>query len=246
MRRFFVGISLLVAVLVRTDPAWAAGINTDTALAPGEGQFVYRVQLRYLEALNSPGPVDVKLTQLAIPNVLAYGVKEDLTLFGEVPFLLRQGTARPSSSPGVFMDLEDTGVGDSTFFAKYRLWKRDVPGETNRWSVLGGLEVPGYDRPFSSESWNPFVGTVYTYQSLKWGVDLDLGWKFNTGEGIFHHDELFYDADFTYVLLTGQAPLDQYCVGIQAGLLPSPSRLHPYVTRNKAGKFNDSGEPRPF
>jgi len=111
-------------------------------------------------------------------------------------------TARPAA--GGFSDLDAQGIADMRFFGKYRFWEQDSPGETYRWSVFGGIEVPTYDKDFSSDSWDPFMGTVWTYQSLEWGVDLDWFWNFNTGEGVFRHDEMRYDFAYTYVLLTGQ------------------------------------------
>ncbi len=178
------------------------GINTNTAIAPGEGQYVYRTQLRFLESHSNPGPADVDVNVLVIPQVLAYGVRENLSVFGVVPLVLREGVRRPPA--GGFSDLDDQGVADMRFFAKYRFYEQDEPGETTRWSVFGGLEVPTYDKDFSSDSWDPFLGTVWTYQSLEWGLDWDLFWNFNTGKGPFRHDELRYDAAYTYVLLTGQ------------------------------------------
>ena len=178
------------------------GINTNTAIAPGEGQFVYRTQLRFLESHSSPGAADVDVNVLVNPHVLAYGVRENFTLFGVVPLVIREGTARPPA--GGFSSLDDQGVADMRFFGKYRFYKQDQPGETTRWSVFGGVEVPSYDRVFSSDSFDPFIGTVWTYQSLDWGLDLDWFWNFNTGKGISRHDEMRYDLAYTYVLITGQ------------------------------------------
>ena len=185
------------------------GINTNTAIAPGLGQTVYRTQIRFLEAHSNPAPAKVDVNQIVIPNVLAYGVRENFTLFGVVPTIFREGTVRPPAPPGAFSDLDDQGIADLRFFGKYRFWEKDLPGETYRWSVLGGLEVPTYDQDFSSDSWDPFLGTVWTYQSLEWGLDLDTVWQSNTGQGSHRHDTLAYDAAYTYVLLTGQT-LDEH------------------------------------
>ena len=116
----------------------------------------------------------------------------------------RDGTVRPPSPAGSFTELDDFGVADIRLFAKYRLREDDRPGETTRWSVFGGLEVPTFDKNFSSDSWDPFFGTVWTYQSLEWGLDFDWFWNFNTGVGVFKYDEMRYGAAYTYVLLTGQ------------------------------------------
>ena len=197
-------VYMTLAALLGTAVPAAVGINTNTVIAPGVGQFVYRWQLRYLQAMSSPGPADLDLDLLVNPNVMVYGASEDLSLFGVVPMVLREGTMRPPTPPGAFTELDEQGFGDMRFFAKYRLCYRDEPGETTRLSLLGGVEVPSYDEPFTSDSWDPFLGWVFTYQSLEWGVDLDLIWKVNTGERFARHDAMFYDAAYTYVLLTGQ------------------------------------------
>jgi len=180
------------------------GINTNTAIAPGKGQYVYRTQLRFLQSHSSPGAADVDVNLLINPHVIAYGIREDFTLFGVVPLVFREGTARPSSPPGAFGSLAEQGVADLRFFGKYRFWEKDLPGKTYRWSALGGVEVPTSDEPFTSDSWDPFLGTVWTYQSLEWGLDLDAVWQFNTGDGVFRNDALTYDLAYTYVLLTGE------------------------------------------
>lgn len=118
------------------------GINTNTAIAPGEGQTIYRTQLRFLQSHGSPTPADVDINVLVNPQVLAYGVRENLTLFGVVPLVKRDGTMRPPMPAGALSEVEDFGVGDMRFFAKYRFWEKDEPGETTRWSVFSGLEVP--------------------------------------------------------------------------------------------------------
>ena len=189
---------------IRSELSGNTGINTNTAIAPGEGQTVYRTQLRFLESHSTPGPADRDINVLVNPQVFAYGYRENLTLFAVVPLVKRDGIVRPPAPAGAFTELDDFGVADMRFFAKYRLWEADEPGETTRFSVFAGLEVPSFDKRFSSDSWDPFLGAVWTYQSLEWGLDLDWFWNFNTGEGVFRYDEMRYDAAYTYVLATGQ------------------------------------------
>ena len=160
--------------------------------------------MRFLKSNGSPGAAKRDVNVLANPHVLAYGAKQNLTLFGVVPLVKRDGTVRPPGSSGTFRELDDFGVGDLRFFAKYRFFEEDEEGETTRWSVFGGIETPSYDKNFSSDSWDPFLRTVWTYQSTTWGLDLDWFWNFNTGNGIFRNDEMRYDLAYTYVLLIGQ------------------------------------------
>ena len=186
------------------------GINFQTALSPGEDQYVYRTQLRFLQSHSSPGPTEANVNVLANLHVLAYGLSEKWTLFGLVPLIKRDGTVRPATPAGAFTEIQDFGVADMQFFAKYRFWTEDKAAETTRWSVFGGLEVPTYEKNISSDSWDPFIGAVRTFQSLDWGLDYDLGWKFNTGKDAFRADELFYDLAYTYVLLRGQTIEEEF------------------------------------
>jgi len=181
--------------------ASGVGINADTALAPGKGQYIHRAQLRYLRSTGTPSPIDLDLSLLASPQVLVYGVEEDLSLFGVVPFLRREGTLRSPGAPGASVDLDETGVADLTFFAKKRIFREDEPGRTRRTGLLGGLEIPSGDPDFSSDSLDPFLGLVHSRHGLEDGLDLDAVWKFNTGSGIRRHDELRYDAAYSRTLI---------------------------------------------
>ena len=71
--------------------------------------------------------------------------------------------------------------------------------------AIAGLELPTYDEPFSSESFDPIIGTVWTHQRLDdWWLDWDVLYKFNTGGGIDGDDELRGDLALSYQLLAGE------------------------------------------
>ena len=145
----------LIVVLFSSRVAHGGGINANSAMTPGAGQFIYRWKFKYLQSMSSPGLADRDLTLLTAPQIFVYGYREDLALFGVVPLVIRDGTVRP---PGTFMELDAVGIGDIKLFAKKRLWYRDKPGQTTRLGMVAGLEIPTFIEPFSSDSLDAFVG----------------------------------------------------------------------------------------
>ncbi len=94
-----------------------------------------------------------------------------------------------------------TASATVTLLAKYRFWQKDVgPLETYRWAALGGLGLRSGDSDFSSDSYDPILGTVFTWQRDRILLDADLIYEFNTGGGEFRHDVLRYDFAFSHRL----------------------------------------------
>lgn len=191
-----VGAALFVA-LSMTLPA-AGQVNTDVALTPPKGGSIFRLQYMYSEA-DRFGDIE-HLNTSAVKGTYVYGLKEDLALFLTVPYQNRQ-VDRFDREFGRIEDAHD-GVGDLTFLAKYRFWQDDRrPGETLRWAALGGLNLRSGDSDFSSDSYDPIAGTVFTWQRDRGRLNADLVYQFNTGRGEFGHDALRYDLSYSHRLL---------------------------------------------
>lgn len=224
-RPLLAGAILVLTGLAPTSGhvALAAGINTDVALSPPEGGTIVRTQWRYTELSGDDTPLDREVKLSIMPVTIVHGVTSDFTILGTVP-LIHQEVDFGSGG-----EADDTGVGDITLLAKYRFYQDDQPGRTTRWAMIGGAEVPTYDDPFSSESFDPIIGTVWTHQRLDWQLDWDLLYKFNTGGGLDRDDELRGDVALSYRLLRGQSePIGAwglYAVGeINARYLTDGSR----------------------
>lgn len=126
-----------------------------------------------------------------------YGLKQDLALFLGVPYMNRQ-TDRVVGKLGRIEAAHD-GIGDLTFLIKYRFWQNDTrPRETFRLAAIGGLNVRSGDSDFSSDSYDPIVGAVFTWRRDRTLFDVDLIYQFNTGGGRFRHDQLRYDLVYSY------------------------------------------------
>ncbi|MFQ5425267.1 MAG: transporter [Phycisphaerae bacterium] len=185
------------ALALRTVPALAGPINTDVALTPPTGGSLLRLQFSYTEFR----PRDaVRAAHLStISGTYVYGATKDVALFLRAPYAHRDThVVNPRLGR---VEVTDSGVPDLTVMAKYRFWQRDTrPGETYRWAALGGLDLRSGDSAFSSDSYDPIVGTVFTWQRDRGVFGADLVYQLNTGGGASRHDTLRYDVAYSFRL----------------------------------------------
>jgi len=192
---------LVLATLASTQqPAHGAGLNTDVALTPPSGGTIVRAQWRYSELSGDRTPLGRTVKLSIQPITVVHGLSENLAILGTVPIVHRELDFASGATAN------DTGIGDITLLAKYRFYQDDEFGRTTRWAVIGGAEIPSYDEPFSSESLDPIIGTVWTHQRLDWWVDWDVLYKFNTAGGSEGDDELRFDAAYSHRLWGDQTP----------------------------------------
>jgi len=177
--------------LALTPPAGrAAPITSNTALPVSEGELLIRAQASYLESTGDLGPLNRELSVWAFPTVFVYGATEKLTLFGIVPFIDKNLRI---DGPTGRLARGDTGLADIRLLTRYTLGQWDGQGETRRFAVFAGLELPtGEDGArdgmgqlpaplqLGSGSWDPLAGLVFTWQTLAWELDASASWKFNT------------------------------------------------------------------
>jgi len=202
----------MVLILAAGDRvAHGAGLNTDLALTPPEDGTIVRVQWRYSKLSGGPTALDREAITSVQPVTVVYGVTEKFAILGTVPIVYR----RVDFDQGP--QISDTGVADMPVLLKYRFYQDDKPGRTTRWAAIGGVEVPTFDEPFSSESVDPIIGTVWTHQRRDWWIDWDVLYKFNTAGGLDGDDELRGDVALSYRLFAGESdtigPWGVYAVG---------------------------------
>jgi len=194
-------LSLFIVMACAPATLLAGPINTDVALTPPKGGSIFRLQYVYSE---SGGSGDVQHVNASImKGTYVFGLKENLALFLTAPYIHREiDVVKPQR--GRF-ERSDTGVADLTFLAKYRFWQDDRrPGETLRWAALGGVNIRSGDSDFTSDSYDPIVGTVFTWQRDRGWLDADLVYQFNTGGGKSRHDAVRYDVAYSYRLMPGR------------------------------------------
>lgn len=184
-----------------SERAWgqAIPINTDVAIQPAEGQLIYRNQLRYRSF--DLGDPDADVTTWMQSNILVYGWTSRFSTALGVPLIRRDLEAKGPMERAT--DDLDTGIGDITLLLRYQLWKKLGYLESRSWTVVGGVQIPSYDDPFSSRSWNPILGTVYTWRKNRRGVDADITYQLNTENDCDFKagDVLRYDLAYQYRLL---------------------------------------------
>ena len=206
--------SLLVLTLLVVDARTAfaqAPLNSDVALTPAKDGWIIRSQWRYSRLADDPTPLDREVHLSVFPTTFVYGATENLALLGTLRIIDRDLEFGSGETK------RDTGLGDIPVLGKYRFYQEDQPGKTTRWAAIGGLEVPTFGTNFSSESFDPIIGTVWTHQELNWGIDWDVLYKFNTAGGVAGDDEFRADFTATYRLLGGESdalgPWGLYAIG---------------------------------
>ena len=200
------------AFLMLVTGALAAPITSNTALPVREGGLIVRGQAKLIRASDDQSPMDRDLTVWAAPSVFVYGVTEKFTVFGVVPYLDK---SLEVNTPMGRLTRGDSGLGDLRFLFRYTLRQWDRPQETLRLAPFVGLKVPtGNDDTddslgplpaplqLGSGSWDPIIGTVFSWQTLSWQFDASATYKINTEANDFEFgNEARLDFSFQYRLL---------------------------------------------
>ncbi len=185
----------------------AGPITFNSALPVATGEFILREQAVVLRSSDDPSPMDRDLRVLAVPSVLAYGVTRNLALFGTVPYL-----DKTLDSGG--LERGDSGLGDAIFLTRYTVLSIDRLGDTRRLAPFVGLKLPTGDdnerdslerlpQPLQlgSGSWDPIVGTSFSWQTFDWEFDSAVQYRFNTEANSFEFgDQARLDLSLQYRL----------------------------------------------
>lgn len=243
-------LSLLAGAILTSSDVCAAPQTFNTALPIATEQVVLREQLLYKRLRGDPSPLDRQTEVLASTTIVGYGATGDLALFAALPVLDKSLTLRPASGPRVHRGAN--GIGDVRLFARYTLVQRDAAGSSLRVAPFLGLELPTGDdgqadamgrlppplQP-GSGSWDPFVGVVATYQTLRYQLDTQLGYQANTeGDAFELGDTLRLDGSAQYRIWPrelGRGVPGFLYLGVEANL------MHQERTRIGGAKDPSSG-----
>lgn len=222
---FLIGVG--VFVLLVSDLGQAGPITFNSALQVSPGVFIWREQVVLLRSSDDPSPANRDLRVLAVPSVLAYGATRNLTLVGGVPYLDK---TLDLTTPAGRIRRGDRGIGDSVLLARYTIFRRDRVGETMRVAPIVGLKFPTGDDDerdrvgrlpqrlqLGSGSWDPIIGTVFTWQTLQWEFDSAFEYTFHTPANNFEFGDVAeLGASFQYRIwpfeLRGGVPAFVYAV----------------------------------
>jgi len=190
--------------LAFTAALWLAGlpglvsagpINTNAAIAPGEGATMLRLQYSYAESGGQGNIAHINASTFRA--TLVHGFRRDLALFLSVP-LIDKRVDMVTPNVGRTERVHD-GVGDATLMAKYRFWYEDpAPGTTKRLAAIIGINIRSGDSDVSGDSYNPRLGAAYSWRAGRGKFDADIIYQINTGRGDARHDALGYDAAYSF------------------------------------------------
>ena len=180
--------------VIACESAIAAGISVDAGLTPAEDRWIFRTQFRYMSRKDDPTPMDREMDMYAVPIVLAYGYRPDLTL------LIRQRLRQTNMSMAGNIS-RDAGLDDFFVLGKYRLYRRNTPDYTLGIAPTLGLEMPTGDDDFTSDTWDLQPGLFASWRSGPWASDLNISYKWNgfadeNNAGVDPGDELSIDLAF--------------------------------------------------
>lgn len=180
---------LVILAFTISNVSLAAPLTFNTALPVAEDEFVFRQQLRWVNADSTGAGLNSDLSSRTSISVLGYGATPNLALFTALP--LRKTTLH-QESPGQNLTRTNQGLGDMTSFARYTFWKQDAPGRTTRLAGFAGLTIPtGSDNDFDSlgrlppmlqngsGTWHRFGGFVATWQNLANQFDGQISYRDN-------------------------------------------------------------------
>jgi len=177
--------------------------NTPAATQPSVGKLYLREKVQYFKLGDDPSPEQRDIDKVVATTALTYGIRRDLSATLEVPLDL----SFEDSQSGGAID-EEFGTTDASFSLKWRPFQWDLnPLNSVRVAFFGGLEAPTGTGDFSSHSWDPFAGAVFTAILGRHGVNQAISYKLNTGGDDFNtragdgpDDAFRYDTSYLFRL----------------------------------------------
>ncbi|MFQ5756348.1 MAG: transporter [Acidiferrobacterales bacterium] len=228
----------LAAVIAAGAVGWSSAVSSapitfNTALPVAKGEFVFREQLVVNQSGDDPSGADRDRTSQAAVSVLGYGINSKFAVFGVLPYLDNE---LKITTGGQRVTRSTSGFGDLSMFGRYTVVQRDRPGRNFRVAPFFGIKAPTGEDDASdalgllpssvqvgSGSWDPFVGVVATYQTLRYQVDSQFSFRANNEANNFEAGDIArLDGSLQYRLyprkLAGGVPGFLYGV-IEANLI---------------------------
>ena len=219
--------------LIHTAVAQAAPVTFNTALPVAEDEYLFREQLVLNQSGNDPSGNNRDRTEIAAVTAMGYGVNRHWTVFGVLPY---RDINLGIDSSGQRVKRSNTGAGDLTLFMRYSAYQKNRNGKTFRFAPFIGLKAPtGQDNKSDSKgilpssvqvasgSWDYFAGTVLTWQTLKYQIDMQASYRINNKANNFKAGNIArLDASLQYRLWRSVAKgvLPDYLYGvIEANLI---------------------------
>lgn len=151
-----------------------------SAAQPSPGVVLAREVVQYTKYRDDPA--GRAIFDLTIETQIAIGLTAETAFIFRVPLKYReQDRAAMGGMPAIESD--DLHFGDAHVMVKHRIWQNDTgPIDTQRISLIAGIDIPTGKAPFGNEGWDPMVGIVYTSIQGRHGVNAAARYQFNTHE----------------------------------------------------------------
>lgn len=191
-------VLIIIGILFSPRSVSGLPINSDVGLTPHKGEFIFRVQSRYLRKSDDPLNLGRSVDEVVVPFVGVYGFTAKSSILVKVPYIYRELKTAAGASRS------DQGPGDVTVLGKRRFFTYNFQGGTSRASLIAGLELPAGDDDardslgllpkniqLGSGSVDFIVGGTYTLQTLDYQMDVDLRYIFNQEANDFEFGDVF-------------------------------------------------------
>jgi hypothetical protein len=188
--------------LILLTPASLGAHPIKSFLAEPISEGGWAAEIRYTFSHFSNGPLSLDLNVMA--PFFAYGVNRHLTLITVFPIVTSDFDA-PAGGP--IPSSFKVGLADFPILAQINVYRKDWKAQNLSFSLIGGLEVPSGQAPFTSNSIDFPFGAVFTFQQVGNEVYADYIYQINTeGNGINNGDHMTYDVAYKRRLLPWNLP----------------------------------------
>jgi len=183
------GVLLLLCLI--SSESHSSGISVDAGLTPAEDRWIVRSQIRYMERSNDPMPMDRHMEMIVWNNVLAYGLKRNITLMVRQPVMFQDMSMGGTST-------STSGLGDFMVMAKYGVYRRNTADYTLGLATTLGMRLPTGKDAFTSDTLDLKPGVYMSWRNRTWSWDLSAAYFWNgfadeTRAGVDPGDELEID-----------------------------------------------------
>ncbi len=160
----------LAVLLLLPSGTEAAGISVDAGVTPARDRWIYRTMVRSMTRDDDPTGMGRQMDMLMWNNVLAYGLRSNLTLILKQPVRRREISMAGS-------EITDTGAGDLALLGKYRLVRRNTRELT--FGLAGTLELtaPTGAEEFTSDTWDLRPGIYGSLRRGRWATDFSAAYR---------------------------------------------------------------------
>ncbi len=182
--------------LVIVSSVSATGISVDAGLTPAEDRWIFRSLVHTMQRDDDPTAMDRKMERYTLNTVLAYGLRQKMTLMLKLPVVHQNMLMAGSSN-------RNSGLADLFLLAKYGVYRRNTREYTFGVATTLGLELPTGADTFSSETVDVKPGIYLSYRRGPWGSDFNIDYSWNgfadkSSGGIDPGDELSLDWAFAH------------------------------------------------